>query len=411
MNRYTFGDVRGGRRAALSNELAADGDSDVEEERAGRSAKFDGEESMGKDVDRFDEAGVEIEAFNLQAEREEGGHFDANGNYVFRKGNNEQDAWITAIDEADMEKNIGEAAEAKKKRDALVKNKIDSAEKKNEVTSQESLKKKIIKYGAPKDTVSKAIQRLSSAVKGETGSKFKPVLAGKRERKNGSGGGDQKAVATPHKSKEEAVADKRQMIELIELADQLLSNGMVSVYNMTFEAILNSLFEWEYQGADGNINGPYSCNDIAKWKQGGYFIGAQAVMMRPRKRPSTVSGRKRQVGFLGGGEPAAKKARKADTEDLLGDLEESDSDNEESGEAVKEEDKGRNEEREEDLIDFSWRPSDTIDFGPADAVMAPSSSSSSAAAAVAAEDDDYGDSGARHRRSALSLKDDDGESD
>lgn len=413
MNRYTFGDVHGGRRGALSNEIAPDGDSDAEEERPGRGGRVDGEELMSKGVDRFDEGGLEIEAFNLQAEREEGGHFDANGNYVFRKGGNEDDAWISAMDEADMEKNIGEAAEAKKNRDALVNKNIDSAEKKHEVASQDTLKKRIVKYGAPRDTVSEAIQRLSGAAKGQNGSLKNAPLEGKRERKGGSGSNDQKAAAAPQKSKADIAAAKKQLLELIELADELLSSGVVSVYSMTFEALLNSLFEWEYKGADGNIHGPYSCSDIAKWKHGGYFTGAQSVQMRPCRKLTSVSGQKRQVSFTRDGEPAAKRAKKDETADLLGDLEDSDDDEEGGaevagvGSGLKEE--ARYTEAEEDIISFGWRLSEKIDFGPADAVMAPSSSSFAAVSAANDGDDDFGN--LKRKPGGSSLRDDGGESD
>jgi hypothetical protein len=49
----------------------------------------------------------------LKNERE-GGHFDDNMNYVWRKERGEIDAWLADMDEASMEKSIGEAAKALK---------------------------------------------------------------------------------------------------------------------------------------------------------------------------------------------------------------------------------------------------------------------------------------------------------
>ena len=52
-----------------------------------------------------------MEPFNLQDERDRG-HFDENLNFVFKKDKGEIDAWLATMDEATMEKSIGEAADA-----------------------------------------------------------------------------------------------------------------------------------------------------------------------------------------------------------------------------------------------------------------------------------------------------------
>jgi hypothetical protein len=54
-----------------------------------------------------------LEPFNLREERE-GGNFDASMNYVWRKETGEVDRWIADLDEAEMEKSIGEAAKSLK---------------------------------------------------------------------------------------------------------------------------------------------------------------------------------------------------------------------------------------------------------------------------------------------------------
>ncbi len=54
-----------------------------------------------------------MEPFNLKDERD-GGHFDENMNYVWSKEKVEPDAWLADLDEAAMEKGIGEAAAAQK---------------------------------------------------------------------------------------------------------------------------------------------------------------------------------------------------------------------------------------------------------------------------------------------------------
>ena len=54
-----------------------------------------------------------LKPFNLKDERE-GGHFDSNLNYVWKKETGEVDSWVAGMDEATMERAIGEAAAALK---------------------------------------------------------------------------------------------------------------------------------------------------------------------------------------------------------------------------------------------------------------------------------------------------------
>lgn len=62
-------------------------------------------------LEQFNEAGEVLEPFNLRDERDSG-HFDENMNFVFQKEKGEIDAWLADMDEAAMEKGIGEAAKA-----------------------------------------------------------------------------------------------------------------------------------------------------------------------------------------------------------------------------------------------------------------------------------------------------------
>jgi CD2 antigen cytoplasmic tail-binding protein 2 len=420
MNRSTFVDATSGRKSALSNELPADeGDSDVDEDMAGRSRsnRVDGEEVMGRDVDRFDEAGQEIEAFNLQDEREDG-YFDANGNYVFRKDQEEEDAWIATMNESEMEKNIGEAAEAKKKREALVS--IQSASiARREQASLSELKHKILQYGDASETVSAAIRRLGDGVNGKANKPSKPPAFTKRERKP-SVEVTATATATTTSSvanKEDELRSKQRLMELIELADQLLSSGLSSVYSMSFDAIRNSLYQWEYRAADGAVHGPYTCREIATWKQGGYFTGQYAVPMRPviesRSRsssPQRSSGnhdgsKKRSVTFESSINPPSKRAKvdtstATTTADLLGDLDD-DSDIEQEQQqkaaAATLHQAEMEQEQEQEEKEHQWKSSDSLDFGPVETEPAQlargaSSSSSSMTISSAGGGGDDGDS-------------------
>ena len=48
---------------------------------------------------------------------QEDGYFDVNGNFVWKKENEEPDAWLAGLGESEMEESIGAAARAKEKRD------------------------------------------------------------------------------------------------------------------------------------------------------------------------------------------------------------------------------------------------------------------------------------------------------
>jgi CD2 antigen cytoplasmic tail-binding protein 2 len=362
MNRHTFADAVGGRRNALSNELGDDEGSDEEETAAGGvprlSKAIDGEEGIAKGVKTY-EMGVEIEAFNLNDEREEG-HFDATGNFVFAKGKKEEDAWISSMNEAEMEKGIGEAIEAKKRRDSDLQKRA-AVVAKNEQASPAALKERILALGTSHETVAEALQRLSSG-NGAGGNGSRGLGFTKRGRER-----EPAPLSSPFSRGGASDGHKRQLLELIDLSDQLLSKGLTSIYNMTFAAIKNSLTSWEYRSEDGTVYGPYSCADIATWKAMGYFTGASAVEIRPVRECEVRPGgnpKKRQVSFVEGGS-AKKRARtdtspSADTDDLVRDLDDSDDD-----------DEGKKDETHvwtggAASVDSGeeWVSSDSVDFGP-----------------------------------------------
>ncbi len=365
MNRQTFGDAVKGRRGALSNELGGDDElSDDEEARtsASRLSKaMDGEEAFAKGVQTYDEAGFEIEAFNLNDEREEG-HFDATGNFVFAKGKKEEDAWLSGMNEAEMERGIGEAMEAKKQRENELKKKAAVVAQGGQA-SPTALKKQIIAMGDPFETVAEALQRLST---NSTERRYGDGNRGFTRRERRPAFSSSSSSSSSSSNKETTNTQKEQLLKLIDLSDQLLSSGLTSIYNTTFAALKNSLYLWEYRAADGSVYGPYSSGDIAKWKENGYFIGPTAVQMKPVMGNEGGNPRKRQVSFIqrgtAAGAPAAKRSRMEKTyekADLMQDL--GDSDDEE----------GEKEHEHKETVTLGtygegeWVSSDLIDFGPA----------------------------------------------
>ena len=68
---------------------------------------------------------------------------------------------------------------------------------------------------------------------------------------------------------------------ITELSDELLSKGLTGIYSMTYEALQNSTWLWEYKGLDGVVYGPFTASQLSNWKTQGYFAGSTAVLVRP----------------------------------------------------------------------------------------------------------------------------------
>ena len=94
------------------------------------------------------------------ADEREGGHFDENMNYVFKKEKGEVDAWVAEMDEVAMEQAIGEAARAVKRK-AAEREEEELRESKKEFKTSVQLKKELLAIMQPKETVASAMRRLS----------------------------------------------------------------------------------------------------------------------------------------------------------------------------------------------------------------------------------------------------------
>eukprot|EP01032_Pedospumella_encystans_P016088 gene16088-18370_t len=280
MNRHTFKDV--GKRSALSNELDHDDDEDDQDASAKELKRaVEGEEEEGDD--KFNEAGEVIEAFNLADERE-GGHFDENMNYVFKKEKGEVDAWVAEMDEVAMEQAIGEAAKAVKRK-AAEREEQDRRDAMREFKTAIQLKKELIALMQPKETVAGAMRRLSG--KGDKPEAGKDAgIVRRRAPPKATENDESNKPSVQLTSAQQKLQDLKEARErrgridrITELADELLSRGLTGVYTMSYESLKASTQTWEYQGqADGQIHGPYTAQQLAGWKAQGYF---NSVMVRP----------------------------------------------------------------------------------------------------------------------------------
>lgn len=275
MNIHTFKDAVTSKRTALVDELEDDDDDDREATVFKRNIEGEEEESNEK----FNEAGVPIEPFNMRNERE-GGFIDENMNYVFKKEEEEVDAWVSGLDEATLEEAIGQAAMAEKKK-AAKQAAEDDKEDDLEFKSESQLKIELLTFMQPGETISSTLKRLSG----------KPVLKNhiQGEVKRRTAPGKQHAAADLNDQNKKLSAaqqnkiareNKSQIDRVTDLADHLISSGLTGIYSMTYEAIHASTVKWEYKGADDKIYGPFTSQQISEWKSQGFFSGPTSVLMR-----------------------------------------------------------------------------------------------------------------------------------
>jgi len=211
-------------------------DSDEEEDIKLKHEKYDvldddeieGQEDDSK-VDR--EGDVKITPFNLNEEREEG-DFAADGNFVWKKEQEIQDAWLDNVDWIKV-KDVSQAEQKLQDDNDEAEDEADAAYNEIEVY------KSVLSFMKPGDTVAKAIRRISGAAKGP--GQQKVIL--QKERK----------IAQKLKKKQGLTTDEVQfqkdrenMKKLTGYADSILSrSGNMEVYEETYEKIAYRLKEAE----------------------------------------------------------------------------------------------------------------------------------------------------------------------
>lgn len=68
--------------------------------------------------------------------------------------------------------------------------------------------------------------------------------------------------------------------------------GDLNVYETSYEALQTADVLWEYRAPDGNIQGPFSSQQMAQWKKAGYFTGDSAV---PTRRVQTTQNKRQRI--------------------------------------------------------------------------------------------------------------------
>ena len=229
------------------------------------------------------------------------------------------DAWVAGMnDEGNIEKAIGEAQIALKKKQA----KRNEEEKQAQLEKKESpdeLKSQLLNHMRSGETVITAMKRLSGKRKEEDDlSSF----IKKRRREHGDVTVNSETKKDKERSKRydhhllillflfsfdlcmdteisrpQSLQHDKSTIELMtDIANQLLATGVHDIYDMSYEALqfqsaknedINHIL-WEYQGLDGVVYGPYKSKEIADWKRQGFLTGSTSVMIRRVRRNRKV---------------------------------------------------------------------------------------------------------------------------
>jgi CD2 antigen cytoplasmic tail-binding protein 2 len=226
-------------------------DEDDEDDEPGRPPDPEQNESGEESgEENLNEVGEVLEPFNLNAEREEG-HFDENGNYVWRKNEDRPDEWLQSMGgEAGMEEAIGQAAAAQRKQrlEIAARHALEEAEAKEAAAAAGSggglgsssndptalLRELVSLLAKPEETVVRALKRLAPAKRGFQPKGSSSSSSSGPGRKGGSGDATDQ---TPADEEQQRVSFAR----VTECADRLMGGGEVNIYHMSRDELEDKL--------------------------------------------------------------------------------------------------------------------------------------------------------------------------
>ncbi|XP_045172749.2 CD2 antigen cytoplasmic tail-binding protein 2 homolog [Mercenaria mercenaria] len=229
-----FDDEHGGqgdvtRRFKEKHSLDSDEEDEVTEE------KLDEEDIEGQEEGEVDyDEGIKITPFNMREELEEG-HFDKDGMYIFSKDKDKiKDEWMDNIDWQTI-----------KEKDKLAETNRDDSESEAEKLDLKSIYSEMLKHLNPGETVAKGLRRLGGK-KGKTMSSSERWKAKKQKKEE-------------TEEDKQAAKNKEDFLALTGLADQVLQDGNMEVYEMTHEKLTYELKKFE-NGSE-RVSIPEGTND------------------------------------------------------------------------------------------------------------------------------------------------------
>lgn len=269
-----------------------------------------------------------------------------------------------------------------------------------EVVDKVLLQDKLLRLMRPGETVLRALKRLGPGGGAAAAAAKTAATAAKA-----AGGPPKGGKATVVKRRDERTEEEKRQFDLVtELADSLLRAGVVDVYDKQYEVMKTHLMEdeeedarraaaaagragagagiserkkrpasgisfavaergggegamWEYKGPDGLVHGPYSTQEIGKWRSQGFFTGGTAVEMR---RVGGKGERRKEGGGEGEGEGGEKRKKVTfSAESLAADFGE---DEEEVVEGMDDGGEGKGGRKKGEDEEGEWVNSDAIDW-------------------------------------------------
>ncbi|KAN0027547.1 hypothetical protein ACTFIU_010512 [Dictyostelium citrinum] len=247
--------VRGKRSFLKNDDEYSDEDDDRDKERK----QGNDSNNNNKNNNEEDEEDIEYDSFNLKGENEEG-YFDVSGNFIFKKDQKEDDAWLQEYDQVWSSK-----VPKLTKRELKKQNDQQTEEEEDlwEIEHQEELKKRRLGLSndekslrlerlnkiynilqSDKESVLIALRRLSG---NPNGTNKRPEIKRKNPPKNKRSNIDTNTTSTTTTTTTQSESDKKLFNQLTELADALLSNGFVNIYSETKYSINETFKKENYQ--------------------------------------------------------------------------------------------------------------------------------------------------------------------
>lgn len=229
-------------------------DSDEEDEDSKKYDVLADDDIEGQEDATIDyDEDIQIMPFNMREEMEEG-HFDAQGTYIFDKTKEIRDNWIDNIDWVKVKHLNADGSGTKRPLDES-----DSSDDEDDENTKNSKAMKayssILDILEKGETVSKAIRRL-----GKNKSKIPSASQrwkAKKKKVSGSedsGNCDQEAV-------NKAIAEQKQMLQLTELCDMLIQQGIMDIYETSYERISFTLKQMREKSENSRLTTAEKASD------------------------------------------------------------------------------------------------------------------------------------------------------
>ncbi|KAK3707682.1 hypothetical protein RRG08_050497 [Elysia crispata] len=229
-------------------------DSDEEDEDGKKYDVLADDDIEGQEEATIDyDEDIQIMPFNMREEMEEG-HFDAEGTYIFDKTKEIRDNWIDNIDWVKVKHLNPDSTGTKRP--------LEGSDSSDEEEDEDTKNAKAMKaYASILDilekgeTVAKAIRRL-----GKNKSKI-PSASQRWKAKKKKTAGASATEDCDQESVNKAIAEQKQMLQLTELCDLLIQQGIMDIYETSYERISFTLKQMREKAQNSRLTIAEKSND------------------------------------------------------------------------------------------------------------------------------------------------------